>query len=96
MTAEQDQERYLKAMHAVQSGVMAFMEIDPTETTPKHLRTGVNSAHISVGALAKVLVEKGLITVDELWAANADVAEADVQTYQNRLREHFGTDVTLA
>jgi hypothetical protein len=62
--------------HAVQSGVAFLMSIGAAnDTTPKHLRVGVNSALVESGALAELLIGKGLITrteylrmLDKYWA----------------------------
>lgn len=87
--------RYLRAMHAVQSGVAAEMNIDPGPTEPKHLRVGVNSALITASALVGLLISKGVITADEYDQALADCAEEEQRAYEQRLSEHFGRKVTL-
>ena len=51
---------YLKAAHAMQSGVAFKMHTDPSETQPKHLRVGVNSAMVEQSAIAKLLIDKAL------------------------------------
>ena len=56
---------YVSLAHAMQSGVAAKMGFDPSETSPKHLRVGVNTAHIDFGALMHLLIEKGIITEEE-------------------------------
>jgi hypothetical protein len=94
MSAE-DQERYAAACHAMQSGVAAEMTFNPGPTEPKHLRVGVNSALSGNGALAKLLIDKGVITLDELEAALADAMEEERDTYQARVSEAYGVAVTL-
>jgi purine-nucleoside phosphorylase len=94
------QERYVAAMHAMQSGVAADMETDPNErsqgaTTPKHLRVGVNGALADQAALAKLLIAKGIITEAEYLEAVADAAEAEKARYEQLLSERFGKPVTL-
>jgi hypothetical protein len=91
-TAEQARTRYLAAAHAMQSGVAAKMEIDPSETTPKHLRVGVNAAMSDQGGLAALLVAKGVITEEEYVAAMADAMEREKALYEEWLREHLGHD----
>ena len=51
-----DQDRYVKAAHAMQSGVAVCMERGTAETTPKHLRVGVNSAMVNDAAIARLLI----------------------------------------
>ena len=95
--AQKDVDRYMAAMHAMQTGVMWQMQ-DPSvkETEPKHLRVGVNSALIDSGALARVLIKKGIITMDDWEVALADLAEEEVADYTRRVRTQVGTHITLA
>lgn len=96
--SRQDEDRYNAALHAMQTGVMYQMEPggNPDETTPKHLRVGVNSALISSGAIAKLLMDKGVFTMDEYEAALADMAERDVASYTKLVRVQLGIqNVTL-
>lgn len=95
------QERYSAAMHAMQSGVKADIETDPNQrsqgaTTPKHLRVGLNGALADQGALAKLLIAKGIFTEAEYLEAVADAAEAERARYEQILTERFGKPVTLA
>ena len=93
-----DNERYRAAVHAMQSGVAMKMNYEPGETTPKHLRVGVNSAHVSIAALVKLLIDKGIITLDEYTAANADQMEIEAESYRAWLQQRLGgngTTVTL-
>jgi hypothetical protein len=95
MSIEDAYQRYTSAAHAMQSGVAAKMERDPSETTPKHLRTGVNSSMVENSALVKLLVSKGILT-DEEWAeALADGMEAEVRLYEKWLSENLGATITL-
>lgn len=96
MSIEEDRQRYLAAAHAMQSGVAARMNIDPKDTTPKHLRVGVNSAMVEHNALAKLLIDKGIISEAEYVAAQADAMEREKALYERELTEHYGTTVTLA
>ena len=75
MSLGEHQQRLIAAQHAMQSGVAAKMQIDPAETDPKHMRVGVNSALSGLGALAKLLIDKGVLTEDEYFAATADAME---------------------
>jgi hypothetical protein len=90
--SQQDRTRYAAAMHAMQTGVALKMNYDQKETSPKSLRVGVNSALVSNGALAKLLIDKGLITLDELESELADMAERDATSYQDEANAHFGGD----
>lgn len=85
MSLEQDRERYAAAAHAMQTCVAIEMAIDPKPTEPKHLRVGVNSAMVCDGALATLLIEKGLFTLEEYTAALAASMEREVAGYRERL-----------
>lgn len=92
-----DEQRYAAAAHAMQAGVAMEMNYTPKPTEPKHLRVGVNAAQISVGAIASLLVAKGVFTLDEYQAAAADEMEREAETYRARISEHFGgANITLA
>jgi len=84
--SERDVARYQAAAHAMQSGVAAEMG---KECEPKHLRVGVNSAMVGNAALARLLIDKGVFTLDEYEAAQADEMEAEQARYENRLGVHL-------
>ena len=93
------QERYIAAAHAVQSGVKFDMETDAHSqgaTRPKDLRVGVNNAMTDHGSLAKLLVDKGVITEAEYLEAIAAGMEREQARYEQILSERVGTKVTLA
>lgn len=85
-----DRQRYLDAVHAMQSGVAMKMNLQAAETTPKHLRVGVNAAMCDHTALARLLIDKGVITDDEYVAAIADEMERERERYQQWLAERIG------
>jgi hypothetical protein len=85
-----DRQRYLDAVHAMQSGVAMKMNFEAAETTPKHLRVGVNAAMCDHTALAELLIGKGVITHDEYIAAVADEMERERDRYQQWLVARLG------
>lgn len=93
-------ERYVAAAHAVQSGVKADMETDASNshgaTTPKHLRVGLNNVASDQGSLAKLLMDKGVITEAEYLEAIADGIEREQARYEQMLTDRFGHPVKLA
>jgi len=96
-TTEQAHARYLKAAHAMQSGVAMKMNFDPAETEPKGLRTGINSAMVEFSALVKLLTAKGILTEEEFMVALADAMEAERALYEKMLSDHFnGKDIKLS
>ena len=95
MTLEEKKAKYMELCHAMQTGVAFTMEIDPAETTPKHLRVGVNSAMCDTAALAKLLFEKGVITEDEYFDKLIVQMTEEVETYRVRLAQHYGNGTTF-
>ena len=91
-----DNERYLAAAHAMQSGVATTMQIDSDTTSPKHLRVGVNSAMCDHAALVRLLIAKGLFTQEEYTKEVADEMERERTRYEARLSAHYGKKITLA
>lgn len=89
-TPEEARQRYLVAAHAMQSGVATKMHYDPSDTSPKHLRVGVNSAMVDTSAIAGLLIAKGVITEAEYSTAIADAMERERDTYQQEISNHFG------
>jgi hypothetical protein len=80
-----DSERYLKAIHGVQSAIAYEIGAGlSTDTTPKHLRVGVNSAMVNDKALTVLLMKKGLFTQEEYVAAVADAAEDELAMFEKK------------
>lgn len=91
---QEDRERYMRAAHAMQSGVAA--EPDLSDRTPKHLRVGINAVMSDQGGLAALLIEKGVFTADEYEKAIADAMEREVERYKRYLSDKLGAPVNLA
>lgn len=81
---------YEALCHAMQSGVAAVMNYDVQPTTPKHLRVGVNSALVDSGALAKLLMAKGVISELEYYTALRAGMRAEVENYKTYLAARMG------
>lgn len=89
-------ERYKAELHAVQSGVKILMETgNTTETTPKHLRVGVNSNLVDSQAVALLLIEKGIFTRLEYLTAVADCMELERKKYEKTCSAALASEVTL-
>jgi len=91
--------RYLAAAHAMQWGVAMNMNYETGETTPKHLRVGINSSMVQTSALVSLLIKKGIITEEEWWLELAEFMEAEAASYQKMIQRHVGIDhtqITLA
>jgi len=77
---------YLEAMHGVQSGVAYDIANGGQNTTPKHLRVGINSAMVDTAAMAWLLVKKGIIKPEEYAEAVRLFANNELAAYE----EQFG------
>lgn len=89
-------EEYLGLMHAMQTGVaysMGFMS--SSECDPKHLRVGLNSAMCELGALTDLLMEKGIMTWEEIMDKRIEYMQHEVEEYSQRLSKAMGSDVEL-
>ena len=89
MSIESDSNRYLAAMHAMQTGVAYELARDPSSGTPKHLRVGVNTAMCDHAALVRILVAKGIVTDAEYATAIADEMEREKQRYEEKINEMY-------
>lgn len=85
MSIQEDERRYMNALHAIQSGVALEMIQGSRDTEPKHLRVGVNSAMIQISALVKILTNLGLFTMEEWYEFLADATEEEKERYEKRL-----------
>jgi sulfite reductase beta subunit-like hemoprotein len=95
---EADMDRYARAAHAIQTGVSYEQAIDPSDGSPKQLRTGINLRATDHQGLVRLLMSKGIISEAEYIRAMADAAEEEVRRYEQRLNERMGgpTKITLA
>jgi len=94
MIVEEARGRYLKAAHAMQSGVAATP--DKVDQSAESLRVGVNSALVNDSALATLLIGKGIITEDEYVAAVAEAMEQEVRRYEQELSATLGAEIHLS
>jgi hypothetical protein len=78
-------ERYAAAAHAVQTGVAVAIHRGDQAASPKHLRVGVNSAMVDSGALARLLIEKRIISEVEYLEALALAMEEEQQRFEQKL-----------
>lgn len=87
---------YQRRLHAMQSGVAACMGMNlNTETSPKHLRTGVNAAMADQCGLVTLLIHKGVITREEYLEAIKTSMGEEVERYEKTLSDATGKQVTL-
>ena len=94
-----DGQRYRDAAHAMLTGTGYELASDPQRPDKnnhhKHLQSGINAAHVSQAAIARLLIDKGIITFDEYTAACADAMETEVKRMEAELEHRYGTKVEL-
>lgn len=81
---------YQSAQHAMQTGVNLMAQYSPGDLRPKSLRVGINTALCDHAALARLLIEKGIITEDEYMAAITKEMNAELRRYEERIQDHLG------
>lgn len=89
-------QRHRNAAHAMQSGVAMEMSLNPSPTTPKHLRVGINAAMSDHAGFVRLLIAKGVITELEYVTAIADQMEQEAKDYEARLSTSMGGKINLA
>jgi hypothetical protein len=94
MTAEEFAFKNNQLRHAIQTGIAYEYEINGIEHT-KHLRVGINSNMCEVSSLCRILVDKGLITWEEIFDSSIKELEQEVKRYEERLSKHYGAKITL-
>lgn len=88
MTFEELSVREQQLLHAMQSGVE--YRRNKRDQEPKHLRVGINSALIDSGAVMQVLIDKGILTAEELLAARVKLLEDEVEAYRKEISDELG------
>lgn len=86
-----DRERYERAAHRVQTAIAAMP--DHRNQTPKHLRVGIDMSKSDLAGLARLLIDKGLITLAEYTKAMADQAEIEAEQYETELSVRYGINI---
>lgn len=82
---ERNHERYHAACHAIQTGVAVDHANGSGDGTPKHLRVGIATSKVAEAAIARLLIARGIFTLEEYVEAQADEAEIEVRRYEERL-----------
>lgn len=86
---------YEAALHGMQTGVQFELDKGSQATNPKHLRVGVNSTLINDAALVRLLIKKGVITMDEYAEEMRLEANRELDRYEDRILETYGVRVNL-
>ncbi len=88
-------EKYNALLHAMQTGIAYTLEKDFSSGTPKHLRVGVNSAMVEAGVICKILIDKGIITLEEYQERVLEGLQKEVDMYEREISEHYGHPIKL-
>lgn len=92
MTIEEKRQRYQELAHAMQTGVAYVMAKDPSGSTTKHLRVGINSALVNDAAIASFLIKKGIITEEEYMDEILVQLEKEVERYTQEVNRLYGAN----
>ena len=84
-------ERYMKAAHRVQTAI-GFMPDHPNQTH-KGMRTGIDLSKSDMMGLATLLIDKGIITLEEYEEAIANSAEKEADDYEKELSSRMSAPV---
>lgn len=84
-------ERYERAAHRVQTAIAT--NPDRPRDQYKDLRTGLDMRAADAAGLAKLLIAKGVFTMEEYLAAVADAAEQEADRQQDELSIRHGINV---
>lgn len=91
--------KYRALVHAMQSGVAMEIEkegLAGAAADPKHLRVGVNVAIVESSALWKLLLDKGIVTEDEMRDRLHEAHADEVARYEQHLSRLLGCEIKLA
>jgi hypothetical protein len=94
MSKKMSKMTYVGAVHAMQTGVTFAIKKDPSQIELKHLRVGINSAMCGEAAVARLLIEKGIFTLEEYEEAQRLEMIREVERYK-RLLENLYPDVSI-
>lgn len=100
---------YEQALHGIQSAILQRISHDtnmsgewsklPDRNTsfagPKHLRVGVDTSKAEQGALAALLVRKGVITKEEYFEEMRLALNQELANYESMLSEILGYVVSF-
>lgn len=89
MSLEEERARLLAAQHAMMTGVGYMMQYDNAESDLKHIRTGINTALANCEVIAKILIDKGIITQEEYFKECADAMEKERDSYKTKLESYL-------
>lgn len=91
MNAQEFQRENVRLGHAIQSAVAFQMSLPNYHATQlKHVRTGLDTTKAEHGALARLLMKKGVITEEEYFDAMVEGYEMELQFQTDHARRLSG------
>lgn len=87
------QAEYATLGHQIQTCVAADIALGSSAASPKMLRTGLNIVFVEQAALASLLIEKGVITLEEYQAALKKGLQQEVARLEADLSARMGSTV---
>lgn len=95
MTEKEKAEKYMGLLHAMQSGIAQMIANGDNFANPKHLRVGVDSTKVEMGALVGLLFKKGIFTEEEYTDALIEGFEREVKMLEKELSVMMKVNITL-
>lgn len=95
MTVDEALNEYKKLAHAVQSGIAMSANYDGRAYDAKHMRTGLNCVMADLGSLARLMIEKGVITESEYFEALLEGLRREKAQLEREIENIVGAPVNL-
>jgi hypothetical protein len=78
---------FIETMHAVHAGLTKMNKRDPDRLIPERLLIHIAHLQVEVAALRLLLVKKGVLTLEEAAASEAEHAKLVKECYEYDLKE---------
>lgn len=88
-------QEYSRLAHAVQSGVAVELNNGSRIATPKYLRTGLNLVMRDLSSLCDLLIQKGLLTQEELEEAILKGVKEEIKLHEQLIEQRLGKKIKL-
>ena len=74
-----------RLLHAIQTGVAFEQANGSRDGEPKHLRVGVNNALVEIAAIARLLMDKGIVSQEEVFRYIIGGLSEELNRYESRM-----------
>lgn len=105
MTFEEKRALYIELTRAVQDGIAWQIALDhpdvsdineePNLCEHKHIRVGIDTSKSDQGALARLLIAKGIFSLDEYQDAMNEGMKLEKAMHEAELSKQLGKKITL-